>query len=412
MNAMRAMRQNGRDEEVPSAARRRRRRIRMAKTEGARRRVFAGRTPPPQIKLRRRQAPPTLGEASNFNFTFQSRVPSHTGPEAAGSSSTSPFPSVSLQTPTDDIPFSLRDIDEANTDSEQPIFPTRPPLPTISPRPGSPFLFSPGRTPLESPSLATYHAPEELNAEAGPSTVSNGYFTRYDEGDYVDIDAEDEGYEEANMEERDDVEYESEGEIVDADMNIAEEEDVFAEEDMAVEHDRYFGLPEEENEERHQEQIRPLSDSDEDSEEEGHEGAIEHEHGDDGLFREEDEEEEEAMDGEGLFDDDDAQWEPQVIEADVAQMAQNAAGAGAAPAQGPNQDIDPALVPDINDDMDGNVEDDMEGAMEGKSGLSCITLFADECVAIGMRGPIYGVIQNVSVNKPTLVNWANNAFTN
>ncbi|KAF7345383.1 RING-CH-type domain-containing protein [Mycena venus] len=52
----------------------------------------------------------------------------------------------------------------------------------------------------------------------------------------------------------------------------------------------------------------------------------------------------------------------------------------AAPAPAPPAGGDAGAI-DLNDDIDGNVEDDMEGAME----------------AIGMRGPVYGVVQNAAL---------------
>ncbi|KDR68014.1 hypothetical protein GALMADRAFT_79202, partial [Galerina marginata CBS 339.88] len=334
------------------------RRIHVAKTTAARRRVYSGhnKSPAPSAPLA------LSGEQSSFDFTFRApspvassseqalstsvSEPSSIPPYSPGSSTsspppadeeTSPFPSVALQPPSGEIPFSLRRWQETNT--SPPAYPARPPLPfTAASRSGSgsPFNFTPGRTPMDSPKLATYRAPEELEPESGPSAERNRYFHL---------------------------------------ANGPEAEEGAGEHEARSEAD---DLPE----------LQALSDSDDDdSDEDGdddeHDGdADDHEHDGDEedemfLEGEEDDDEEAEADGD-LFDD--GQWEEPEVEAAAPPVMPNAAGAPA-PAQGANPEADAAAAgPDIGDDAE-NVEDDMEGAME----------------AIGMRGPIYGVVQNAAL---------------
>lgn len=60
------------------------------------------------------------------------------------------------------------------------------------------------------------------------------------------------------------------------------------------------------------------------------------------------------------------------------------------------------IPPEFAEELEGNVEDDMEGAMEGEQINSVLLTVVDGFtlyIAIGMRGPFYGVLQNVG---PTL----------
>ncbi len=127
--------------------------------------------------------PSSAGWANDFTFTppemakFPVSSTSSPGPGAE-----SPFPSVVMQPPSASLPFSFnQSTNSPASTSSAPTTPfRRPPLPNTvlpSPGPSSPVRVSP----MVSPGLATYRAPEDLNpeaeAEAGPSSVrANGYF--------------------------------------------------------------------------------------------------------------------------------------------------------------------------------------------------------------------------------------------
>ncbi|KZT21187.1 hypothetical protein NEOLEDRAFT_792953 [Neolentinus lepideus HHB14362 ss-1] len=200
-----------------------------------------------------------------------------------------------------------------------PSTPRRPPLPsiTLSPAGGSSTssLLLPQSqrgTPLLSPSLATYGAPEEFGQ--GPSPLASGYF----------------------------------------DAKTPNDEEAIVEEDVVEEeHDHYFRLPEDvpgeagEREEHEPDATPPPSNVGSDDEEV-----------DGGLVRvdmmEVDARDEPEPEGREPVREEEAPLQPQ-------------------PAG--------ALGLDLNDMPDGDVQDDMDGAME----------------AIGMRGPIYGVLQNAAL---------------
>lgn len=124
--------------------------------------------------------------------------------------------------------------------------------------------------------------------------------------------------------------------------------------------------------------------------------------------RDEDDEDEEEVDEdveELLWHD--AHWDEIEVEEVPGGLEANEGGEplpGAGPRQPngrgePNGDGDAGLPQDLADDLEGNVEDDMEGAMEGMWWWFCLVLSVLICgVAIGMRGPIYSVFQNVSVH--------------
>ncbi|KAK0203078.1 hypothetical protein DFS33DRAFT_1344825 [Desarmillaria ectypa] len=98
--------------------------------------------------------------------------PSQSGPSSSSSSSSSPFPPVALQPPAEPIPFSLNLPSTPGTSDAPSTSFRRPPLPnTILPSsgPSSP-LHS---TPLASPGLATYRAPEDFSVDEDPPP---GYF--------------------------------------------------------------------------------------------------------------------------------------------------------------------------------------------------------------------------------------------
>ncbi|KAJ7708893.1 hypothetical protein B0H17DRAFT_1174191 [Mycena rosella] len=265
----------------------------------------------------------------------------------------------------------------------------RPPLPNTTPTiavggddPADPAVLSPlipGHGPLASPRLATYRAPEELGSEAGPSRRAEAeYFGR---GKERARDGEPSGDADAKGKGR------AGGEVEDVETAQAR---------MEMEHARYFADAEDEDDDEDDEEdedmpkLQAPSDSEED-EEGSPRNDYEGEDGDGDFDEEEeqgdDEEGEDGDDGVG-FDADAPVWQAIQIEDDeVAEVADGEmdGGAGehgldvAAPAPAPPAGAVDAV--DVNDDMDGNVEDDMEGAME----------------AIGMRGPVYGVVQNAAL---------------
>jgi E3 ubiquitin-protein ligase MARCH6 len=129
------------------------------------------------------------------------------------------------------------------------------------------------------------------------------------------------------------------------------------------------------------------------------------------LRRDDEDEDEEEPDedvDEELWNDDDAHWDGIEVQEVAVGQEQNVEGVPAAPDPNPgpgarrgDQNVAVAanaeLPPDVADDLEGNVEDDMEGAMEGLW-LLCfpLSLVLTITLAIGMRGPIYSVFQNVS----------------
>ncbi|KAF8903526.1 hypothetical protein CPB84DRAFT_1814671 [Gymnopilus junonius] len=374
------------------------RRIHIAKANAARRKMYFSQ------KLQSRSPPTSTvpldvpGEQMDFTFGPPSpeQLTSQSHSDAALSTSISE-PSTSSA-----LPALSREI-------SPPPYPARPPLPpTVLPRSrsGSPFLHSPGRTPIESPSLtATYHAPEELDNGEGPSGLPPGYFDNditereeYDEEEEEEEEEEDvamhEEHEFGDMDEDE----EEDGQDVNMDHEHWDDSDV----DMEAERKRYFreeGADEHEHEARGDAaglpELRNISDSDDDSDDE-HEGPnerpghAEEEEDEDDHLREgegdpDEEEEEDAGAGEdGLFDDEDGQWEVAEVEPGAVAQAQIGGGVGAVGAAAGNANMDPdaaAAAALAAEDAENNVEDDMEGAME----------------AIGMRGPIYGVLQNAAL---------------
>ncbi|KAJ7780224.1 hypothetical protein DFH07DRAFT_729968 [Mycena maculata] len=249
---------------------------------------------------------------ADFEFTFRSttRFPQH------GRRSVSEPPSMAK--------FSSS-LDVAARESSSKYNPRRPPLPNTTPTligndSASPVVLSPS-TPLVSPSLVTYRAPEELEPEAGSSRAGD-YFER-DEGAQRAGGSKYKGKAKADDEGSPRNEYEDE----DGDGNVDEEE--------------------------------------RDDENEGGENE------DDGWVQ---------------FDAEAPIWQAiQIEDEEVAEVADGDMpaehGAVAAPAPPLPGAVDAGAAIDLNDDLDGNVEDDMEGAME----------------AIGMRGPVYGVVQNAAL---------------
>ncbi|KAJ7574391.1 hypothetical protein C8J56DRAFT_803140 [Mycena floridula] len=265
--------------------------------------------------------PPPVAK-STFEFTFRAEAPFTDNPSNARSNSEpplTPFPAVVLEPPNVAIPFAI-------TATPSPVAsPRRPPLPaTVPVTPGS----APP-TPLASPSLATYRAPEELETEAGPS----GYFDgipdeEVDDTTLPDLDERDRYFRDETDEEMDDntVDVEDLRALEEDDEDEDEAEDLFEDEQL------WEAMDDEDVEV----QIAPDA----------------------------------APDAVGVAGIQVPLQAPQMLEQQqqVIQAVEAAAGAAAA-----------AL--EQNEDLDGNVEDDMEGAME----------------AIGMRGPIHGVLQNAAL---------------
>ncbi|KAG6852930.1 hypothetical protein C0991_008075 [Blastosporella zonata] len=313
------------------------RRIYFAKQSGARRKMARramGQTPMSQVPL---QVDPA------FQFTFVAQPGAQTPPPAI------PFTFDGVKW----VPSSATGSSENEPAAEGEAGPSsstsslnqrRPTLPASSTRglgnSASPSLSS-ARALTESSSMATYYAPEELEAQAGPSRLS--------ETESFDMDADED----------------------DDNRGITEEE--FA---------QYFEEPQIDN------HSRPATPSEDDTDREAEderwrEGLEEHGH----MFENEEDEEEpeieefvfdawEAADADGAADDQ--------VEALPAVPLVNA-DAGAQPPGVPAAAQNPPLAieipPELAEELEGNVEDDMEGAME----------------AIGMRGPIYGVLQNAAL---------------
>ena len=246
--------------------------------------------------------------------------------------------------------------------------PNRPPLLPTASLPvveSLPMAFASSRsqntsqTALPSPSLALYRAPEEL--EAGPSRIITSSSDQHG----------------------------STPESLDSD-----EEDVH----MEAEHTTYFRDPNE---------TRAGADKDDDGFEvenySGFESEDETEEEDATEPHEEDEEDEEQEENVEFVEDPDweAEEDQQLVRpeagAPVDGNGQPQAQAQAQPQLQP-EGGDVPIQPDVNDELEGNVEDDLEGAMEGVYVVVlCAVQLIIRLLAIGMRGPIYGVIQNVSV---------------
>jgi E3 ubiquitin-protein ligase MARCH6 len=227
--------------------------------------------------------------------------------------------------------------------------PRRPPLPTMTlpaaDGPTTPPIASLSRsvthTPLASPSLATYRAPEEL--EAGPSRLASEYFNQADSSpDTVDWD--------------------------EADLSQGSMED---------EHALYFQEPDVDEEHENEGQAGALAellafDSGDDTEE-AFDDDEDAEEDSAGPYVEADDEDEEEQENEEIFDFvevEEADWDiggevqrpADVVDVNLGQpQPQPQLQQGPAVAEGV-QMLDP-------DDLEGNVEDDMEGAMEGTSDI-------------------------------------------
>jgi len=275
--------------------------------------------------------------------------PSRHSPHSEQPLPESPFPSVTLQPPSGSIPFSLR----SPPIEPPPPYPSRPVLPTSPlPRSGSssPFLYSPGRTNLDSPTHSTYLAPEELVAsfEAGPSD----YFARENGDGERDV-----GHLNGKMEAAKETET-----LPSQNHDSGDDTESLSDlgtEDIQAEHDRYFGDAfDTKDESGPAVSLELLTDSESDVTTT-----------EDGGIAELDEEDRQPPiifwdDGAGagaLRDGVNARGEGNIVHADPAPQGQAAVAAALnqPPAEGP------AAANAENDEADANVEDDMEGAMEG-----------------------------------------------
>ncbi|KAF8074708.1 hypothetical protein FPV67DRAFT_1474663 [Lyophyllum atratum] len=349
------------------------RRVFTARLAGARRKAGiaakGGTTPLAEV--------PPLRVDPKFEFTFKADATNAgSGAEetaegqSSASGSTPIFPAVVLEPPRATIPFSF---DPLNSTSPSPTPPIedetqrgltrsssssslnqskarRPPLPTSHiPAQGTTASnpSSPVHTPVEPPSLATYRAPEELEAEAGPSRLPDPVAEDEDEG------AEDS---------------ESDEEIIlqDYAAYFGESSDIDGTRGRGSSSDR-----ESDNEAEDDSWRYAFRDNAEESENEEEE--------------EEGEEEGEAAEMEDFVFD---EWEAVEVDdegEDPPPLEDPDADEAAPPGQERNAEnlppIGGGVPPELAEELEGNVEDDMEGAME----------------AIGMRGPIYGVLQNAAL---------------
>ena len=382
-------------------------------------------TPPfldPQLPRRSFSEPRPLTYSSSIIPSLDHRTTSSASPV---------FPTVELQPPVGPVPFSFRavqtpspaSLDDPNTPSPssslsvltpQQAKVRRPPLPsTTLPTsdgaiPASPQNLSPAVTPLESPSLATYRAPEEF--EAGPSRLA-GYFDgdadiEMDAGQ-EDMEAEhgryfeepeasagveggsergslrllsdEEGSDDQVSETPDKLE-QSEGRALTllsddegSDDEVSEGFDIVGESEGGT---ASFLSDEGGSDGRVREAFEKVVETDKsdegEEEEEDEEDGEDDEGGEYDNEEEEDDEEEEEEEGAFLFEVN-PQWDEEGMEVDGDEERDAAVGEGAGvggagapqPQQGPVEAV--VAPPEVNDELDGNVEDDMEGAMEGGS---------------------------------------------
>ncbi|KAJ3902429.1 hypothetical protein F5879DRAFT_1003174 [Lentinula edodes] len=347
----------------------------------------------------------TSGESSSFpshgsNFDSQSSSPS-SAPSI--SPSTSPVPNFASTAYVGPPPLIPTVISSSNTSISRPGTPIRrPPLPTTLPSsPGSGTSSPSVKTPLASPNLATYRAPEELvNSDnedyfAGPSTSALAPVSEQ----AVEADDEDDDTETLDGHEVDEGEDSTSPLIPDHGEMDEEIRTYFREEatdgsdegESDTEPELVIDLPEPEarNAEQHEEpHVVDLQDGNEVAGAEVDED------------EEDDEEEDEEEDEEGEDEiAEEFQVRPQLREgaavafnAGVRRAVQLDANAPPPlalapipgfparpqPQQGPLVlNADDALL----DELEAGVDDDMDGAME----------------AIGLRGPIYGLAQNAAL---------------
>ncbi|KAF6753084.1 hypothetical protein DFP72DRAFT_903296 [Ephemerocybe angulata] len=297
------------------------------------------------------------------------------------------FPPVRLQPPKEDIPYAIRSTPPATPAADQnaeagPSTSTsfrRPMLPASTlamANSDNRFTISPGRSPMTSPGLATYHPPEEFNAvEAGSSSANNASTS----ASYFDAVQE--------LERQDDL---RRGRSEEDEIDFAEltrrnsamrqaQRDRDARDALAL----MASL-----------QAAETTNSEEETEEEEEEEStdqVEFENPEPAQL----DEEEPVFFGRGdqFGDEDDEDDDAEMFfmdEEEAAQMRQAPPPVPLAEGpdmQPPNDNMPNGVQGDMDDgdfdgdDLDGNVEDDMEGALE----------------AVGIQGPIFGVFQNAAL---------------
>ncbi|KAF7317716.1 RING-CH-type domain-containing protein [Mycena kentingensis (nom. inval.)] len=366
-----------------------------------------------------RPHPPRRSSSVPPSINFSPAPPRESTPSPTEGSSSDGFLKVNIVKPENvELPESDDEHLPADLlDLEQPI-PTRDLLPhlesALERSDESPDLLAgtariaPRRPELPlgsgSPTLATYRAPEDL--VAGPSgqhwadAAARPSSTEFDT-DWSDIqrtvrDSKGKGKAKASDSDL--------GELFGLDTDEEDEMERVREQSREqADFDQYFAVP---GEDEGMPPLQAVSDSEEEEEDEEdvEDGASSprtglNEDEEDGDDEDEEEEEPDYEEEEGVaphrvqFDNAAAPvWQAIQIEDDeVAEVGDGEMDVDAAAAvEGfPEQPVDPvaeaAPLVDINgdlmDDLDGNVDDDMEGALE----------------AIGMRGPVYGVIQNAAL---------------
>lgn len=392
-----------------------------------------------RVKRRARSRPTSATDASLSTKAIQA-LPSKSDP-AGPDKSDAVYPFTFQASPSEPNLSSLVTPSHRSRSSTEPLTPSafgrRPPLPSSIPAfPGQEPLFTltPNRTPLGSPSLATYRAPEELGIEAGPSKS-----TEHLEPSVQDVLNQEQRAnvkgkspasfltpqqvspisDKTNLEGRPEVVASSQPQTYNAIDGSSEQRDnspqLFSlgssqgvsgserrhrglvetsddtarepvDSDPEAEMSHYFdtgeddtfvssagsGLP------------RQLDDPEPDTEAQENEPEVE-------VRREEEDDEDEEGDEDGdelLWND--AHWDGIEVEEVPEVPEQNAEGAAPAPDVNPAQingrgeqgaEGEGGIPQDLADDLEGGVEDDMEGALE----------------AIGMRGPIYSVFQNAAL---------------
>ncbi|PIL24929.1 hypothetical protein GSI_12816 [Ganoderma sinense ZZ0214-1] len=215
----------------------------------------------------------------------------------------------------------------------------RPPLPTMtlppSPIPSISVEVVRGATPLESPSLATYRAPEELDADAA---ADRDYFVHDDDDDLQ----QDQLLDHEQTEEEHAYYFRDPSEN-DTDFDTDEEEEARARVQQDVEAQRVRA-----------QEMAEMADEELDMDDEGEIDMDDLQWTDDDPLHEDDDDEE-GEGGQG-----------------VVQIREELPGpfAGGQPPEPP--------LPQDDFDAEVNIEDDMDGALE----------------AIGLRGPLVGVLQN------------------
>ncbi|KAJ2917102.1 hypothetical protein MD484_g3273, partial [Candolleomyces efflorescens] len=356
------------------------RRVNTARVLAARRRSAVAKR-----ELRKTQGPPLLPDDQTFDFTFTAmRHPSDSGEtdvpewltppasssESQASSSSTFFPPVTLQPPKDEIPYSISSWGSSSSPSTPAESPSvhldepgpsqrRPTLPAstmATANSGASFTISPGRSPVGSPGLATYHPPELFDIEPGPSSGSSYFDTPRQQSQDASqgLGTDEEDHETAQLDVMEDV-------LVPRPIHA-----------------------------RHE--LELLTDSDDTDEDEGALNRVADDLGQPDVpprllplveFERDDEDDDDEENDEDIFFVDEEEAERMRQAAAPIQLEGNPQqqNANANPPVNGVQGNDENGDFDFNDEMDGNVEDDMEGALE----------------AIGMRGPILGVFQNAAL---------------